>query len=186
MITFIDVTNLPEFPVYGQWYLNLQRSDIDQKYVWTVVAPNVQGLWVAVSEAADGSLVTQSPLPRVVATGSLTAQAAAVASVTACTPVDDTTFVVQGNILVTAGASYGFTMTCAYTDTGGTSRTLTMLYRLLDGTDVATIGNANGNVPYQGQPLTIRAKAGTAITIATTGTFTTVTYNVDAQITQAA
>ncbi len=49
---------------------------------------------------------------------------------------------------------------------------------------VGTITNVTGSGPYGGVPLHIRAKASTAITLATTGTFTTVTYNVEGVIKQ--
>jgi hypothetical protein len=52
----------------------------------------------------------------------------------------------------------------------------------LAGTILTAIANAAGAVPYEGVPLHIRAKSGTTITIATTGTFTTVTYNVEGLI----
>ncbi len=45
-------------------------------------------------------------------------------------------------------------------------------------------GRSEGAVPYQGLEITIRAKAATTITIATTGTFTTVVYNVEGCIKQ--
>jgi hypothetical protein len=46
--------------------------------------------------------------------------------------------------------------------------------------NVTSIGNANGAVPYIGVPQRIRCKKGTTIVFATTGTFTTVTYNAEA------
>ena len=46
--------------------------------------------------------------------------------------------------------------------------------------------NTIGAIAYPGVPIQIRAKAATAITISTTGTFTTVTYNVEGIIQQLA
>jgi len=71
-----------------------------------------------------------------------------------------------------------------YTDEGNTSRTVTLNFSTIAGAITPTIANAGGAAPYEGVPLHIRCKASTAITIATTGTFTTVTYNCEAYITQ--
>jgi len=150
----------------------------------------------AIYAILDRSLVTTSnktfTLPNVtgtfevrVATGRSTAQTAAVASVTTFTPAVDSSFEISANILVTTSTTHNFTTTCAYTDEGNTARTLTMSFTLVAGGALVTaVDNANGAVPYMGVPQRIRAKASTAITIATTGTFTTVTYNVEASIRQ--
>ncbi len=90
----------------------------------------------------------------------------------------DATFRVSANILVTTATTHSFTVTCAYTDEGNTSRTLTLNFSTLAGVISNTaIGNAAGAVPYNGVVQHIRCKAATTITIATTGTFTTVVYN---------
>lgn len=121
------------------------------------------------------------------ASGRSLAQAAAVASVATFTPVADASFEVSANILVTTATTHAFTATCAYTDEGNTARTVTLNFSLVAGGAFTTsIANANGAVPYLGMPIHIRAKAATAITIATTGTFTTVAYNVEATIRQIA
>jgi hypothetical protein len=113
-------------------------------------------------------------------TGRSTAQTAAVASVLAYTlPAVDGSFEVGANVLVTTATSHSFTVTCAYTDEGNTSRTLTFNFTNTTGTLGTAISNTGGAVPYMGIPAVIRCKASTAITIATTGTFTTVTYNVE-------
>jgi hypothetical protein len=88
---------------------------------------------------------------------------------------------------VTTATTHNFTVTCAYTDEGNTARTLTLSFTLVAGGAFTTaVANANGAVPYMGIPQHIRVKANTAITIATTGTFTTVTYNVEGLIRQLA
>ena len=56
----------------------------------------------------------------------------------------------------------------------------------LGGTLVTAITNLTGVGPYEGVPLHIRAKASTAITILTSGTFTSVTYNCEGAIQQIA
>lgn len=111
-------------------------------------------------------------------------QNGAVASVATATAqvANDETFIVTANVLVTVATNHTFTVTCTYTDEGNSSRTATMNFQIAAGTLGTSITNTNGAVPYMGIPLMIRAKAGTAITVATTGTFTTVTYNVDARI----
>lgn len=121
------------------------------------------------------------------ATGRHTAQTAAKASVATYTVGSaDSSFDVSANVLVTTSTVHSFTATVAYTDEGNTARTVTMQFSTLAGAFVTAMTNAQGAVPYAGVPLRIRAKAATAITIATTGTFTTVTYNVEGKITQVA
>jgi hypothetical protein len=93
----------------------------------------------------------------------------------------DRTYEIAGNVRPTTSTTHAFTMTCTYTDEGGTSRTLTMCFTLVAGGSLVTsIANANGAVPYMGVPQRIRCKKGTTIVFATTGTFTTVTYNAEA------
>lgn len=116
--------------------------------------------------------------------GRLTAKTAAQATVVNFTPPADGSFMVSANVLVTASTLHNFTVTCSYTDEGNTARTVTMPFSVLAGTFVTAITNASGAVPYEGIPIHIRVKASTAITIATVGTFTTVTYNVEGAITQ--
>ena len=62
-----------------------------------------------------------------------------------------------------------------------------MLFTQVGGAAVlSTITNVTGAGVYEGIPLHIRSKGGTAITFATTGTFTSVIYNVEGAITQIA
>lgn len=120
-------------------------------------------------------------------TGRSVGATAAVASVAAYTlGAADATFEVSANVLVTTATIHNFTVTVAYTDEGNTARTLTLQFSNLAGTLSTAIANAAGTVPYEGVPLHIRCKASTSITIATTGTFTTVTYNVEGVIKQMA
>lgn len=115
----------------------------------------------------------------------VTAQTGASASVATWTVGgSDGSFEVSANVLITTSTLHSFTVTCAYTDEGNTARTLTLNFDNLAGTSITTIANAAGAVPYAGVPAHIRCKSGTAITIATTGTFTTVTYNAEGSITQ--
>lgn len=117
--------------------------------------------------------------------GRVTAQTAAAASIATITvPASDSSYRVSANALVTASTTHSFTITCAYTDEGNTARTLTFPVSQLVGTIITAITNVTGAGPYEGVPLHIRCKAGTTITIATTGTFTSVTYNAEAYIEQ--
>ena len=124
----------------------------------------------------------------VAASGRSVGAIAAVSSVAAFTVgASDGTFEVSANINVTTATTHSFTATCAYKDETNTSRTLTLPFVLVAGSAIVnTVANANGTVPYQGIPIHIRAKAGTSITVATTGTFTNVAYNVEAIIKQLA
>jgi hypothetical protein len=125
-----------------------------------------------------------------VVSGRATAQAAAVASVATFTPAADASFDVCMNVLVTTATTHTFDAQCTYTDEGNTARTVTMPFRLVGSTTalVSSIANGNGAVPYIGVPVRIRVKGGTAITLLTqaAGTYTTVVYNVEGTIRQAA
>lgn len=115
-----------------------------------------------------------------------TGQTAAVASVATYTVgAADGSFEVSANVNVTAAVTNTFTVTVTYTDETTTSRTHTFSF-IQNGvaTPLQTITNITGTGAYAGTPMMIRAKAATAITIATTGTFTSVTYNVGANIRQ--
>lgn len=126
-------------------------------------------------------------VPAIYKVGRSTAQTAAVASVAAYTVGSaDGSFIVSANVLVTTSTTHNFTVTVAYTDEGNTARTLTLNFSSLAGVIATAIINTGGAVPYEGLPMHIRCKASTAITVATTGTFTSVTYNVEAVIQQVA
>ncbi len=126
-------------------------------------------------------------MPTIYASGSATAQTALVASVAAYTVgAADGTFEVTANVNVTTSTLHNFGVVITYTDETNTSRSLTLPMAQLAGTFVAAITNATGAGPYEGAKVCIRAKASTAITITTAGTFTTVTYNVYGSISQIA
>lgn len=134
-----------------------------------------------------GTLTTAGKgVPIIVAYGRSTAQAGAVGSVATFTPSADGSFEISANVLVTVATTHSFTVVCAYTDEGNTARSATLIFALTGGSATGTIANANGAIPYMGQPAHIRVKGGTAITISTSGTFTTVTYNVEGVIKQVA
>lgn len=133
---------------------------------------------------------TSVGVPVIRATGRSVAAVAAVASVTAFTVgAADGSFEVWGNVNVTTATNHTFTVTVAYTDETNASRTTTFVPVLGATSQSAAsnqITNTTGAGVYILWPIYIRAKAATAITVATTGTFTTVTYSVEAFIRQVA
>lgn len=133
-----------------------------------------------------GVATTGYGVPAIYKSSRATAQTAA-ASLSAFTVgAADGSFLISANVLVTAATLHNFTVTCTYTDESNTSRTLTLPFSTLAGAIITAIVNAGGAVAYEGVPLHIRAKAGTTITIASVGTFTTVTYNIEEMISQIA
>lgn len=144
----------------------------------------VTGLVVGTTKISSYNGVSTQGLgvPAIYKVGRATGQTSANASVVTFTPTADGTFLISANVLVTTATVHSFTVTCAYTDEGNTARTLTLTFSNVGGTLLTAIANAGGTVPYEGIPLHIRVKANTAITLATAGTFTTVTYNVEGVI----
>lgn len=117
----------------------------------------------------------------IVGYGRLTGQSSGQSSVATFTVgAADGSFRVAANVNLTAFTVGTFTTTCIYTDEGNTSRTATLPFTSLSGTIGTAITTTTG--PYEGVPIHIRAKAGTTVTIGTTGTFTTLTYNVEGTI----
>jgi hypothetical protein len=148
-------------------------------------APSLVGPQITATNLAQ-SLAGVAPVIKT--TGRATAQTNVInASVATFTVgASDGSFEVQSNVLVTATTVAAMTVTCVYTDEGNTSRTLTLPFLLLAGTLVTSITNAQGAIAYEGITQRIRCKTGTAITVATAGTVTGITYNVEATITQIA
>lgn len=123
--------------------------------------------------------------PAIYGTGRLTGQTAAATSVATYTVgAADGSFLISANVNVTASVTHSFGVVITYTDETNTSRSLTLPMVQLAGTSVAAITNITGMGPYEGTTVQIRAKAATAITVTTAGTFTSVTYNVEGNITQ--
>jgi hypothetical protein len=124
-------------------------------------------------------------IPVIYGSGRVTAQTAAAASVATYTnTAADGSFNVYANVNVTASATFSFSMTVTYTDESNTGRTATMSFQSVAGVISTTLTNTGGTGPYSGVTLPIRCKASTAITVSTTGTFTSVTYNAEATITR--
>lgn len=123
-------------------------------------------------------------IPHVIGNQRVTAQTATVSLTAIPVGVSDATFDISANVNMTAVTLASFQTTCTYTDETNTSRTLVLNFSQINGTFVTTLTNALGAGAYEGVPVHIRAKAGTNITIASTGTFTTVTYNLEERIVQ--
>lgn len=94
----------------------------------------------------------------------------------------DESLQVSSNILVTTSVAYSFTETVTYKDETNTGRVLTLSFNTLAGTITPTITGSGGASPYEGVGVHIRALAGSTVTFATTGTFTSVGYNVEGTV----
>ena len=127
-------------------------------------------------------------VPAIYGSGYFAAQNAAKASVAAYTVGgSDGDFEISAYVNVTTATLFTFTVTCIYTDENNKSRTLTLGFTQLSGaTLLTTMTNATGAGPYESPAYHIRAKAGTAITLASApgGTYTTVTYDIGGKIKQ--
>lgn len=123
-----------------------------------------------ISTAGVGAEMVYSAPSSVAATG-------AVSLAAYTNPAVDGSYDVSANVNVTASVTHTFAVTCTYTDEGGTSRVQTIPFCQVAGTFLTSITNVTGTGPYEGAVLHIRAKASTTIQIASTGTFTSVTYN---------
>jgi hypothetical protein len=122
----------------------------------------------------------------IVASNRLTGQTAAVASLVSYVVGSvDATFLVSANINVTASTTHSINFIVSYTDETNIARNLTLTFSQSNGVLITSIANTNGVGAYGSLPVSIRAKAGTTITLKTSGTFTSVTYNVEGSITQA-
>lgn len=121
-------------------------------------------------------------VPAIYGSGRFTAQTAAKASVATYTVgAADGSFIISANANITAFVAGTFNVTCTYTDETNTSQTLKLNFSSVTGTLGIALA-ATG--PFEGIPAHIRAKTGTTITIATSGTFTSLTYNVEGAIQQ--
>lgn len=132
----------------------------------------------------NGVVTTGNGVPSIYGSDRKTAQTAAVNLATYTVGAADASYLVSANVLVTSSTLHNFTITCSYTSEDNTARVLTMQTSSLAGAFVTAITNAAGAVPYEGVPLHLRCKAGSTIVVGTTGTFTTVAYNIEECIQQ--
>jgi hypothetical protein len=138
----------------------------------------------AIISGGAGNTAVWGNVVNVQSNNRVTAQTGAASLTAYSVGASDESLIVSANILVTTSTTHSFTTTVTYTDEGNTSRTVTLNYSNLAGTIATGIANAGGAIPYEGIPIHIRAKASTTVTIATTGTFTTVTYNFEGNVTK--
>lgn len=115
----------------------------------------------------------------------LTSQTAAATIGTYTVGASDASFDISANVNVTTSTAHSFSVTCTYTNESNNSVTLTEAFTQITGSTLLTaITNGTGAGSYEGVSFHIRAKAGTSIVWATTGIFTTVTYNAEGLIIQ--
>lgn len=145
---------------------------------------HVSGILPLANGGTGATTLLGAGIPAVVGNDRKTALTAAQALATYTVGASDSTFIVSANILITTSTLYSISVTVSYTDEGNTSRVLTLNFSQLTGVFVTTITNALAAPVYEGVPLHIRCKASTTIIVATTGTFTTVTYNLEERIIQ--
>jgi len=132
-----------------------------------------------------GTIGSRTSAATVQGSGRQTGQIAAVASLATFTVGGaDGSFYVSANLQVTAVTLANVTVNCDYTDETNTPRTLILTFTNLIGTLLSVITNTLGVGPYAGVSTHIRAKAGSQIKVYTTGTFTSITYNVEGVILQ--
>jgi len=138
----------------------------------------------AVSKVNNVATVGVCGVGTIRANAQLTGQTTTIGSVAGFTPTADGDYILCAEVRITASSTFNFTVIYSYTDEGGNARTGTMNFSNLAGTIATAMANAGGATVYAGIPLQIRAKSGAGIAIGTTGTFTSVTYNITASIIQ--
>lgn len=142
----------------------------------TVVMHNADSTY---SQLTLATLATKIPTATgVVASADLTAQSATNSSVATVTPAANGTFRVGVYTAITAISAGTLTITATYTDETSASRTITFVAM---GQTVAGL-TAIGETSFPN--VDIRAKSGSAITVVSTFTGTSITYDVGATITQ--
>lgn len=151
----------------------------------------IRNLWLGSAIKQVGGILTAGAIgtPAIVATGRVTAQSAANASISTFTVgAADGSFEVSANMNVTASTTLVTTLTCTYTDEASVARTMILPVVTTTGTFVAAgaITGAGASV-WHTPTMHIRCKATTAITILTSaGTFTGITYTAEGIIKQTA
>lgn len=111
-----------------------------------------------------------------ITSGRVTAQTGAASSIVTVTAgATDESYLVWGNINCTVFSSGTFSLQCNYTNESNVAQT-----PLFEGHFTSGYGTTvTGTGSFEGQPLALRVKAGTTITILTSGTFTSLTYNAE-------
>lgn len=117
-------------------------------------------------------------------TGQTAACVAGTNPVATFTPSADGTFIISANVLITTRTTFNFTVNIVFTDETNTPRSVPLNFSGVSNSVGSGLADINTDPVYCGIPSRIRAKGGTAISVVTTGTFTSVVYNIDADITQ--
>lgn len=119
----------------------------------------------------------------VVATGNLSAQTAAVASLATFTTPNDGNkhaLMVNGFIKITTFSSGSITLAVAFTDETGAAQTGNVQLNVVGTSGFTNVAGA-ANL-FQGAPLYLEVNPNTSVTMKTTGTFTSLTYDVGASV----
>ena len=93
----------------------------------------------------------------------------------------DSSFYVAGNVRTISGSTYSFSLIVSWTDETGNAGTR-VLPGFTGGFSSGVIANTDGFQVYTLFPMEFRVKGGTVISVAATGTFTSVNYNAEASI----
>lgn len=142
----------------------------------TVVMHNADSTY---SQLTLATLATKIPTATgVVASADLTGQTATVSSVATVTPTANGTFRIGAYATITAISAGTLTITVTYTDETSTSRTVTFFPMGLSSAGLT----ATGATAFS--PADIRAKSGSAITVVSTFSGVSITYDIGATITQ--
>lgn len=189
------VANLPGDLTLNDAGFGFYATDNFTVYIWTGAGFVTVGGAVQIGTfSLSGLLVKYNSIltaglgiPIIVASQRLTGQTAAIASIAPYTVgASDSSFIVQANVNITASTTHNFNIQVAYTDETNTARVLTLPFTQLGGVPITNLTNVTGVSPYSGGAFRIRCKSGTTITPQATGTFTTVTYNLEVTILQVA
>ena len=128
----------------------------------------------------NGVAVTGQGLPSIYGANRVAATTAAVTFLTGYTSgAADESLEISANILITTHGSEAITIAVNYTDESNAARVFTLPLTSLAGAVAPTAGAAG---PFSNAGQHIRVKQTTAVSMATTGTFTGATYNVDGSI----
>jgi hypothetical protein len=129
--------------------------------------------------AGDGSLGLP---PGVAGQGRFAGVVAAAQTVFAFqVPGIDTSYELEANLNITTLGSGNINVQVVYTDETGAVRTAFQVFQLVNGSTQTALATA---AAFMGYVTRIRAKAGTTVTMSTTGTFTGCTYNVEGRATR--
>ena len=125
----------------------------------------------------------------IVASGRQASQTGAIATL-AGYPVPaaaDASYYIAANVRALTATSHSFNVNCTYTDDFNAVQILNLPFKKIGSTLInIVLANTDGTVAFHGIGQYIRAKAGTGITISTSGTFQTVTYHAESIIAQIA